>query len=345
MTEKSKRRRWLLIALGAVLAACAAICGLGALVLLFGSETPTPSAPTEAARAVTAATQTARPAPTDTATAPSTQTPTFTAEPAATEPPVVAAAPTPTPAQEIGHVENVVDGDTIDVEVNGEVYRVRYIGMDTPEQGEPFYAEATKANQGLVGGQDVIMKRDVSETDQYGRLLRYVYLADGTFVNAELVRMGYAQVATYPPDVKHQDYFLELQAEAREAGRGLWAPVAAPTDTPEPVTGTGEVVIKYVFYDGLVSRVESDEYAEIANVGSATVNLGGWRLNAGDPGQDFVFPDFKLQPGQACRVYTNEYHPDSCGFSFGSGKAIWNNKGDCGYLYDASGAEVSRYCY
>lgn len=91
--------------------------------------------------------------------------------------------------------------------------------------------------------------------------------------------------------------------------------------------------------------MESDEYAEIANVGTAAVNVAGWRLNAGNPGQDFVFPAFELQPGQACRVYTNENHPEHCGFSFGSGKALWSNKGDCGYLYDASGVEVSRRCY
>jgi hypothetical protein len=78
-----------------------------------------------------------------------------------------------------------------------------------------------------------------------------------------------------------------------------------------------------------VPRVESDEYAKIANEGGAPMDIGGWRLNAGDPGQDFIFPSFVLQLGQACRVYTNESHPESCGFSFGSGRAIWNNQGDC----------------
>lgn len=105
------------------------------------------------------------------------------------------------------------------------------------------------------------------------------------------------------------------------------------------------MIIQFIFFDGVVPRVESDEYAEIANVGTAPVDLGGWRLNAGNPDQDFWFPSFVLQPGQVCRVYTNEHHPEHCGFSFGSGKALWNNKGDCGYLYDASGTEISRYCY
>lgn len=83
----------------------------------------------------------------------------------------------------------------------------------------------------------------------------------------------------------------------------------------------------------------------IANVGTAPINIGGWVLNAGDPGQDFRFPGFDLAPGQSVRVYTNEHHQESGGFSFGSGKAIWNNGGDCGYLFDAGGNQVSDWCY
>lgn len=127
------------------------------------------------------------------------------------------------------------------------------------------------------------------------------------------------------------------------------APTALPTMTPTPTptqpTGTSNVVISYIFYDGIVPRVESDEYAEIRNNGNASQNLQGWRLNAGSPGQDFAFPSFNLNPGQACRVYTNENHPESCGFNFQSGSALWNNSGDCGHLYNQSGQEVSTYCY
>jgi len=127
------------------------------------------------------------------------------------------------------YVVRVVDGDTIEVELDGQRYKVRYIGVDTPETRHPqqglecFGREATEKNRELVEGKTVYLEKDVSETDRYGRLLRYVYLADGTFVNAELVRLGYAQVATYPPDVRYADLFLRLQREARQAGRGLWS--------------------------------------------------------------------------------------------------------------------------
>jgi hypothetical protein len=107
-----------------------------------------------------------------------------------------------------------------------------------------------------------------------------------------------------------------------------------------------KVSITYIYFDGQVPRVESDEYAEITNEGTVAVNLSGWRLNADDEGQDFWFPDFVIQPGQSCRVYTNENHPEHCGFSFNNGQALWNNSDrECGHLFDANSAEVSTYCY
>lgn len=129
----------------------------------------------------------------------------------------------PLPDGERAVVDYVIDGDTIEVLVNGRGYRVRYIGVDTPERDEPFYDEATQANEQLVAGQELILVKDVSETDRYGRLLRYIYLTDGTFVNAELLRLGYARLVTFPPDVARQEQFQQLQTAAREASLGLWA--------------------------------------------------------------------------------------------------------------------------
>jgi hypothetical protein len=134
--------------------------------------------------------------------------------------------------------------------------------------------------------------------------------------------------------------FLVSQVSQPAAGAGQQAAVPPPAPA-----GEAKVVIQSVAYDGAVYRVESDEYAVIANVGTASINLAGWRLNAGDYGQDFVFPKLELAAGQRVRVYTDEHHPESGGFSFGSGRAIWNNGGDCGYLYNAAGVEVGSYCY
>lgn len=120
-------------------------------------------------------------------------------------------------------VVRITDGDTIRVRIGGVERPVRYILINTPETDQPFGVEATAANRRLVEGQTIYLLKDVSETDRFNRLLRYVFLADGTHVNAELVRQGYAQVATFPPDVTREAEMRAAEAEARAAGRGLWA--------------------------------------------------------------------------------------------------------------------------
>lgn len=121
--------------------------------------------------------------------------------------------------EQTGQVVRVIDGDTIDVRIAGEVLRVRYIGVNTPERDEPCYAEATAANSALVANQTVRLLRDQSETDPFGRLLRYVYVGS-TFVNRELVVQGYAEAVLYPPDDAHWQEFRDLEIAAAQAGRG-----------------------------------------------------------------------------------------------------------------------------
>lgn len=129
-----------------------------------------------------------------------------------------------------GTVVRVVDGDTIYVQLAGRVEKIRYIGVNTPEirhpiKGEePGGREAADVNRRIVGGQRVRLELDVRTRDRYGRLLAYVWVGD-MMVNAELVRLGYAQVMTLPPNVRYQNLFVKLQREARDAGRGLWRPV------------------------------------------------------------------------------------------------------------------------
>lgn len=124
-------------------------------------------------------------------------------------------------------VRRVVDGDTIIVVIDGAEQRVRYIGVNAPESVKPdtapeFYGpEASDYNKRLVTGKDVCLEKDVSDKDKFDRLLRYVYV-DDMFVNAQLVRDGYAEAVTYKPDIKHQVALDAAEREARSAQRGLW---------------------------------------------------------------------------------------------------------------------------
>jgi micrococcal nuclease len=134
----------------------------------------------------------------------------------------------PAPAGVEAELVRVIDGDTIRVRLDGREERVRYIGIDTPEvahrddeRSEPFGEAATEANRQLLRDGPLRLVFDVERRDRYGRLLAYVHAGD-TLVNAALLREGYAQLLTVPPNVRHADRFRALQAEARAARRGLW---------------------------------------------------------------------------------------------------------------------------
>ena len=150
--------------------------------------------------------------------------------------------PRPQPnTQEIkfAYVSRVVDGDTLKLS-DGE--RVRLIGIDTPElhYSDKLLRDSRRTHKdidsiqemgkiasdftkGLCDKKKVRLELDVDKHDKYGRLLAYVYLEDGTFVNAKIMEEGYAQVMTIPPNVKYAEYFLKLEKEARAGHKGLWA--------------------------------------------------------------------------------------------------------------------------
>jgi len=170
-------------------------------------------------------------------------------------------------------VVKVIDGDTIEIE-GGQ--RLRYIGIDTPETVDPrkpvqcFGKEASDKNKELVEGKRVKLEKDVSDTDKYDRLLRYVWVGN-IFVNDYLVRQGYAYAYTYPPDVKYSGQFVQAQKEAEENNRGLWmgcqsSPVVPLVTTP-PTTTTSpktDIICSYNAYncDDFKTHAEAQEAYE-----------------------------------------------------------------------------------
>lgn len=313
------------------------------------SDTPLPTA--------TAVPPTATPVPTETATPPPTATWTPTVAPSESPTPVPTATLSPFAGMTEARVVEVVDGDTIRVSIDGQVYSLRYIGIDTPETVHPsrpveaMGPEASAANAALVDGQVVYLEKDVSETDRYGRLLRYVWLADGRMVNEELCRQGYAQSSSYPPDIKHQERLAAAAREAREAGRGLWSATAEAVATPEsrsasipldtapqpPPAASGSPVQITEHRGG-----STPEYIAITNTGSDPVALTGWQLHSVRGDQWFAFPaGHVLAAGATVRVYSATGSAPADGLLW-TEKNMWNNEGDEARLIDASGTVVSN---
>jgi micrococcal nuclease len=183
------------------------------------------------------ATETSVPTLAPTEVVPPTPLPSQTELPQATLPVGIAACIPQKTSREVGQVVGVVDGDTIDVRIGGQTFRVRYIGINTPEQDQAYYREATDYNQKLVGDKTVTLVKDTSETDQFDRLLRYV-IAGELFVNNELVAKGYAAASAYAPDTACVTTLEIAQRQAQTSKVGLWLP------TPEiyvpPITGADD---------------------------------------------------------------------------------------------------------
>jgi micrococcal nuclease len=254
----------------------------------------TPSGPAERPPVSTTA-RTARPTPGSTVAS----TPGSTSGPTARTTPEPTIQPTIQPAfgtapfgpTEQARVVRVVDGDTIVVDRGHGTEKLRYIGMDTPETVdpnrpvEPMGAEASKANAALVAGRTVWLEKDVSEVDRFGRLLRDVWLPDAgqpsgwLFVNLELVARGYAQVATFPPDVRYVDLLLAAQQRARQAGVGLWSGAAvgstltAPPTTPSTVGPGGSDC--HPSYTPCLPIVDDLDCPEVRAMGKAPVTVIG----------------------------------------------------------------------
>jgi endonuclease YncB( thermonuclease family) len=216
----------------------------------------------------------------------------------------------PTGPTEFATVSDVIDGDTIRVVINGTEYPLRYIGMDTPEPDatdptiKRFADLATAANSSMVAGQDVYLEKEESETDQFDRLLRNVWLVDDNsdwvMVNLSLVRLGYGQVSTFPPDVRYVDDLVAAQEEAQHEGVGMWAPVTAgnPSSSPAASLPSPAAALPspsvhehgsaacHPSYDPCLPIVPDLDCAEVRAIGAAPVTVKGPDDYELDPAED-----------------------------------------------------------
>lgn len=156
----------------------------------------------------------------------------------------LALAGAPATAQnETAVVTRIVDGDTVEATVGGVPTTIRYIGVDTPESKKPntpvqcYALEATEVNKALVQGQTVLLERDRTNIDRFGRMLRYVYLADGRMVNEELIKLGAGFAKRYKPDTKHAVKLETAQRTAQSTRAGLWGACAVVNGATQPLPG------------------------------------------------------------------------------------------------------------
>jgi micrococcal nuclease len=225
-----------------------------------------------------------------------------------------------------GIVTEIIDGDTIIVRLeDGDIYNLRYIGIDAPEREMQFFPETYNANAEMVDQKEVILIKDVSETDPFDRLLRYVIVGD-VFVNLHLLETGFARAMQYPPDITCADAFLRAEQTAQASQLGIW--VATPTPGPSDA----QVIILTVN--------KRQEYVDIQNVGTFDVDLVGWTLVSERGGQECALSSM-IGVGETLRIWAG--NAQGGGYSCGYDSPIWNNSEvDPAVLYNARGEEVSR---
>jgi micrococcal nuclease len=243
----------------------------------------------------------------------------------------VPAEPTRVGTGEYAQVAFVVDGDTIEL-LDGR--RVRYIGVNAPETGRPYAAEALALNESLVARAEVWPETDIQESDVYGRLLAYVWV-DDVLVNLELVRQGYANAYTVAPNGRYTDAFARAEEGAREAGRGMWTSADAT------------VRITALHYDGPGSDriAPNGEWVELTNEGSVPVDMDGYTLQ--NAGLDlYTFGEVVLPPGATVRVYSGRGSDTATELYWGlASEEVWHNDCDTAYLRDPTGLFVDHFSY
>lgn len=239
-------------------------------------------------------------------------------------------------------VLSVTDGDTIRVRLDGRSEPLRLIGINAPEQGECLATEATGRLAELVDGRPVRLEADLSDRDDFGRLLRYVYTGE-VFVNRALVREGLALAHRYEPDTSRSEDLEVAQTAAEAEEIGMWDP-----DGCGPTTGRG-IEISEIHHDaeGDDNTNLNDEWVELSNPSDRDLDLTGWRVKDESASHRYSFPSgFLLEAGANLRLHTGcgDDNPSEL-FWCEKGSAVWNNSGDTVFVLDPNGNIIDSRSY
>ncbi len=239
-------------------------------------------------------------------------------------------------------IVEVVDGDTV---MTQEGFKVRYIGINAPEFGEPGYQEAKALNQKLVEGKMVNLEFDLQKKDQYQRILAYVWVKDN-LVQEEILRKGLALTYTLPPNLKYQERLLKAQQFAKDNCLGLWETFCKMAKEEKDKC----VKISKINYQapGPDNQNLNGEWIELKNVCEISVDLSGWQIRDRTSVNRYYFKNFVLKPLAKVKIYSG------CGKDTDKELywqcpprkyAIWNNNGDTAYLINSKGRIIDVLSY
>lgn len=252
-------------------------------------------------------------------------------------------------------VTEIIDGDTIEV---NESFFVRFIGINAPEIDRFFYDESREVLKAILDKKTIFMERDISNKDIHGRYLRYIYV-DSLFVNLEMIRRGFANVYTVPPDLKYTEQFLNAEREAMENNRGLWQISEYTPDlniiiknekADEAIKENGsseagniEIFLNYDA-EGYDDNNLNGEFLKITNMLNIDIDMNKWTVK--DSGINiYEFNSFLLQKNQSLLLYTGFGKDDENQFYWNNTKPVWNNDSDTLYLRDHNGFLAGLYAY
>jgi len=227
-------------------------------------------------------------------------------------------------------VARVIDGDTCVLE-NEE--RVRYLGINAPEEGDPYFEEATQANSDLVTGKVVRLEPQDPSRDKEDRLLAYVFVND-VFVNEELVRQGYAHVQR-PPRAEYRNKLLTAQRAAWQEALRIWARAAGRNVAIAEIHPNPE---------GKDRENLCDEYIVIENREDAPLDLTAWTVSD-EANHRYLFPNFTLKAKAAVWLRTCVGKNTQSELFWGSRNSIWNNDGDTIFVRDTEGELAASLIY
>jgi micrococcal nuclease len=239
-------------------------------------------------------------------------------------------------------VSKVIDGDSIELQ-NG--IEVRLLGINAPERGQPYYQEATNRLKELVEGKSIVLENDVQDKDQYGRLLRYIFV-DDLFVNLELVKEGYATVYILSPNVKYEKELKAAWSDCLSKHINL-----CKQPTGENICDSRCIGISYFKWNAEGDDCDNlnGEYVTFVNTCPYSCDLTNWTVKDESSRNLYIFPTFVLESGKTVTLYTGcgtntktQLYWCSSGYSC---NAIWNNNGDTLYLRNSKGELVLNYSY